>query len=98
MLVVGGTGSLLGAVLGALVVSGLDLFLGDAEQGAVSWLHVGAGTDLVAVAAFMAAVLVFLPRGLTGGREFSLPLRGYRAGGRPTENPTRRTRWTFRPW
>src|SRR5262249_12335302 len=35
MLVVGGTGSLLGAVLGALVVSGLDLFLSDAEQGAV---------------------------------------------------------------
>jgi branched-chain amino acid transport system permease protein len=73
MLVVGGAGSLLGAVVGALVVSGLDSFLSDAEQGAVSWLHLGAGADLVAVAAFMAAVLVFLPGGLTGGREFRLP-------------------------
>jgi branched-chain amino acid transport system permease protein len=79
MLVVGGTRSLLGAVVGALLVSGLDSFLSDAEQGAIGWLHVGAGTSLVAVAAFMAVVLVFLPRGLTGGREFSLrPLRRLR--------------------
>ncbi len=73
MLVVGGMRSLLGAVVGALVISGLDSFLSDAEQGAVSWLHVGAGTALVTVAAFMAVVLVFLPRGLTGGRELTLP-------------------------
>ena len=72
MLVVGGSRSLLGAVVGALVVSGLDSFLSDAEQGAIGWLHVGPGTSLVAVAAFMAVVLVFLPRGLTGGREFTL--------------------------
>ena len=79
MLVVGGTRSLLGAVVGALLVSGLDSFLSDAEQGAIGWLHLGAGTSLVAVAAFMAVVLVFLPRGLTGGREFSLrPLRRLR--------------------
>jgi branched-chain amino acid transport system permease protein len=73
MLVVGGSRSLLGAVVGALVISGLDSFLSDAEQGAVSWLHVGAGTSLVAVAAFMAVVLVFLPQGLTGIREVRLP-------------------------
>jgi branched-chain amino acid transport system permease protein len=90
MLVVGGTGSLLGAVLGALVVSGLDLFLSDAEQGAVSWLHVGAGTSSVTVAAFMAVVLVFLPGGLTGGREFSWravtrAARRGQSGVRPTE-------------
>jgi branched-chain amino acid transport system permease protein len=79
MLVVGGSRSLLGAVVGALAVSGLDSFLSDAEQGAVSWLHVGAGTSLVTVAAFMAVVLVFLPSGLTGGREFSLaPLLRHR--------------------
>jgi branched-chain amino acid transport system permease protein len=76
MLVVGGSRSLFGAIVGALVISGLDSFLSDAEQGAVSWLHVGAGTSLVAVAAFMAIVLVFLPRGLTGGREVSLPRWG----------------------
>jgi branched-chain amino acid transport system permease protein len=73
MLVVGGTGSLLGAVVGALIVSGLDSFLSDAETGDVSWLHAPEGTRLVTVAAFMAAVLVFLPRGLTGGRELRLP-------------------------
>jgi branched-chain amino acid transport system permease protein len=73
MLVVGGIGSLWGAVVGALVVSGLDSFLGDAENGDISWLHAPEGTRLVVVAAFMAAVLVFLPRGLTGGRGLSLP-------------------------
>jgi branched-chain amino acid transport system permease protein len=88
MLVVGGVGSLWGAVVGALLVSGLDSFLGDAENGAVSWLHAPAGTRMVAVAAFMAIVVVFLPRGITGGREFSLAwtrrLRGSpRAGGTP---------------
>jgi len=73
MLVVGGVGSLWGAVVGALLVSGLDSFLGDAENGAVSWLHAPDGTRMVVVAAFMAVVVVFLPRGLTGGRELSLP-------------------------
>jgi branched-chain amino acid transport system permease protein len=73
MLVVGGVGSLWGAVVGALLVSGLDSFLSDAENDSVSWLHAPDGTRLVVVAAFMALVVVFLPRGLTGGREFSLP-------------------------
>jgi branched-chain amino acid transport system permease protein len=73
MLVVGGAGSLWGAVVGALLVSGLDSFLGDAENGAVSWLHAPDGTRMVAVAAFMVIVLIFLPRGLTRGREFALP-------------------------
>jgi branched-chain amino acid transport system permease protein len=79
MLVVGGAGSLWGAVVGALLVSGLDSFLGDAENGAVSWLHAPDGTRMVAVAAFMVIVLIFLPRGLTRGREFALPrFRGSR--------------------
>ena len=73
MLVVGGVGSLWGAVVGALLVSGLDSFLGDAENGAVNWLHAPDGTRMVVVATFMAVVLVFLPRGLTRGREFTLP-------------------------
>jgi len=67
MLVVGGSRSLLGAVVGALVVSGIDSFLSDAETNAISWLHVGAGTSSVVVAAFMALVLIFMPQGLTGG-------------------------------
>jgi branched-chain amino acid transport system permease protein len=85
MLVVGGAGSLWGAVVGALLVSGLDSFLGDAENGAVSWLHAPEGTRMVAVAAFMVIVLIFLPRGLTRGREFALPRfrSSRRAGGTP---------------
>jgi branched-chain amino acid transport system permease protein len=86
MLVVGGVGSLWGAVVGALLVSGLDSFLSDAENGGVSWLHAPDGTRLVVVAAFMAAVVVFVPRGLTGGRELSLrklPRASWRAGGTP---------------
>jgi branched-chain amino acid transport system permease protein len=72
MLVVGGLNSLWGAVVGALVISGLDSFLSDAENGQVGFsLH--PGTRLVVVGAFMALVLVFRPSGLTGGREFSLP-------------------------
>jgi branched-chain amino acid transport system permease protein len=74
MLVVGGVTSLWGAVVGALAVSGLDSFLGQAESG----VHVGfqlnfpTGTRLVTVGALMALTLVLRPVGLTGGREFSL--------------------------
>jgi branched-chain amino acid transport system permease protein len=85
MLVVGGSGSLLGATVGALVVSGIDTFFSDAESDAISWLHVGAGTSSVVVAAFMAIVLVFRPQGLTGGRELRLGLP--RLGRRPAPSP-----------
>lgn len=77
MLVVGGIGSLWGAVVGALLVSGLDSLLGDAENG----IHVGfrltlpGGTRLVTLGALMALVLILRPSGLTGGREFALPWR-----------------------
>ena len=74
MLVVGGATSLWGAVVGALVVSGLDAFLGNAESG----VHVGVtlnlpdGSRLVVLGALMAAVLILRPAGITGGRELSL--------------------------
>jgi branched-chain amino acid transport system permease protein len=77
MLVVGGSASLLGAVVGALLISGLNSFLSDAEQG----IHIGfaltlpTGTRLVAIGVVMAAVLIVRPSGLTGGREFRLPRR-----------------------
>jgi branched-chain amino acid transport system permease protein len=75
MLVVGGTTSLLGAVVGALAVSALDSFLAVAENGAslpFGTLDLPAGTRLVVVGALMAIVLVVRPSGLTGGREFTL--------------------------
>jgi branched-chain amino acid transport system permease protein len=75
MLVVGGLTSLWGAVVGALVVSALDSFLIEAEQGVsvgVS-LDLPQGTRLIFLGAIMALVLIVRPSGLTGGREFHLP-------------------------
>jgi branched-chain amino acid transport system permease protein len=75
MLVVGGVTSLWGAVLGALVVSALDSFLTEAEQGldvGVS-LDLPQGTRVVLLGAIMALVLILRPSGLTGGRELRLP-------------------------
>ena len=71
MLVVGGVASLWGAVLGALVVSGLDSFLSEAEQG-IRGVELPDGTRLIALGAIMALMLILRPGGLTGGREFSL--------------------------
>ena len=81
MLVVGGLTSLWGAVVGALAISGLDSFLGQAESGVDVGvtLDLPTGTRLVVVALAMALVLVLKPSGLTGGREFSLPRRPRKA-------------------
>jgi branched-chain amino acid transport system permease protein len=73
MLVVGGMGSLWGAVIGGLLVSGLDSFLIDAENEQIGGLDAPSGTRLVAVSAFMALVLILKPTGITGGKEFRLP-------------------------
>jgi branched-chain amino acid transport system permease protein len=81
MLVVGGAGSLWGAVVGALAVSALDSFLLDAENGDVGFVNsilgkpLWGGSRLVGVAAFMAIVVILLPSGLTRGREFRIPER-----------------------
>ncbi|MDQ3778170.1 MAG: branched-chain amino acid ABC transporter permease [Actinomycetota bacterium] len=74
MLVVGGLTSLLGAVVGALVVSALDSLLIEAEQGIrVGFtLDLPQGTRLIFLGAIMALVLIVRPSGLTGGREFRL--------------------------
>jgi branched-chain amino acid transport system permease protein len=74
MLVIGGVTSLWGAVLGALVVSALDSFLIEAEQGigVGVTLDLPQGTRLIFLGAIMALVLIVRPSGLTGGREFRL--------------------------
>jgi branched-chain amino acid transport system permease protein len=75
MLVVGGVSSLSGAVLGALLISGLNSFLADAEQGVnIGFqLTLPTGTRLVTIGAVMALVLILRPAGITGGREARLP-------------------------
>ncbi len=78
MLVVGGSGSLLGAVVGALAVNGLYSFLSAATNGVdvLGWnLTVPVGTAEIVLGVLMTAVLVLRPNGLTGGRELSLPRR-----------------------
>ncbi len=70
MLVVGGITSLWGAVVGALAVSGLDAWLGNAEDG-----FLPEGSRLVILGALMALVLILRPTGITGGRELRLPRR-----------------------
>ncbi len=72
MLVVGGASSLFGAVVGALAVSALDSYLAVAENGSsfLGWhIDLPAGTAEIVVGVLMAAVLIFRPAGLTGGRE-----------------------------
>jgi branched-chain amino acid transport system permease protein len=90
MLVIGGSTSLLGAVVGALAVTGVDSFLAEAESGitlAGVHLDLRAGTRIVVVGALMALVLILRPTGLTGGRELSLP-RWRRADRSPRSKPT----------
>lgn len=76
MLVIGGITSLWGAVVGAIAISLITIVLGNSE----SRIHVfglgirsPVGTSLVGVAAIMLLILLLRPRGITGGREFSLP-------------------------
>ena len=86
MLIVGGASSVFGAVVGALLVSGIDSFLGEAENGVNVGVHldVPTGTRLVVVGALMAVMLVLRPAGITGGSEFHLPRWTRRSrGGRP---------------
>ena len=74
MLVVGGMTSLLGAVVGALAISGLDAFLGEAESGVDVGvtLDLPDGSRLIVIGLLMVVTLILRPSGLTGGRELSL--------------------------
>jgi branched-chain amino acid transport system permease protein len=78
MLVVGGSGSLLGAVVGALAISGIYSFFTAAVNTVTvfGWhIHVRAGTADIVLGVLMVLVLIFRPSGITGSREFSLPRR-----------------------
>lgn len=78
MLVVGGASSLLGAVIGALAVGGLDSFLSAAENGVTIFgatVNLWSGTGLVVVGVLMALVLIVWPGGITGGRELTFRRR-----------------------
>jgi branched-chain amino acid transport system permease protein len=72
MLIIGGVGSLWGATVGALLISGLNSLLNEAENG-IGSVDLPTGTRLVTIGAIMALILLFRPQGITGGREFALP-------------------------
>jgi branched-chain amino acid transport system permease protein len=76
MLVVGGIGSLSGAVLGVIVISAISEVLKLAENGfAISGIKVGLplGSQEIVLGVIMIVVLILRPSGLSGGREISLP-------------------------
>ncbi|HEU5215942.1 MAG TPA: branched-chain amino acid ABC transporter permease [Gaiellaceae bacterium] len=78
MLVVGGSGSLLGAVVGALALNGIYSFFQAATNGVdvLGWsFTVPSGTAEIVLGTLMALVLILRPNGITGGRELSLPRR-----------------------
>jgi branched-chain amino acid transport system permease protein len=72
MLVIGGTGSLWGATLGAIVLSLLYSYLSQAENGlslGPVTLTLPSGSSDLVFGVLMMGMLLFRPRGLTGGRE-----------------------------
>jgi branched-chain amino acid transport system permease protein len=78
MLIVGGSGSLLGAVVGALALNGIYSFFSAATNtvDVLGWhLTVPSGTAEIVLGVLMAVVLILRPSGITGSREFSLPRR-----------------------
>jgi branched-chain amino acid transport system permease protein len=84
MLVIGGVNSLWGAVVGALLISGLDSFLSNVEDGIDVGVRLDApeGTGVIVLGALMALMLLLRPVGVTGGREFSVRWAiGARSGG-----------------
>jgi branched-chain amino acid transport system permease protein len=76
MLIIGGRTSLLGAVVGAVAISGLSELLLRAEQGA----SIRSLQDCV-LAVLMLGILILRPRGITGGREFHWRRRSPGPGG-----------------
>lgn len=81
MLVVGGLNSLTGAVAGVLIITSLGELLRHAERGVdLGPIIIGAhpGLQELGLAALMLVILIFRPRGLTGGREIGLWPRSLR--------------------
>ena len=76
MLVVGGTTSLAGAVVGAIVLSAVSELLRRVEAGVdIAGMHIGSrpGIREVGLAVVMLVVLLIRPRGITNGREIGWP-------------------------
>jgi branched-chain amino acid transport system permease protein len=78
MLVVGGIGSLGGAVVGAVVVSALEEVLQRLQNGvSIGSLHITLpnGTESLVLAFLLLVIMIVRPAGIMGGRELSIPPR-----------------------
>lgn len=76
MLVIGGIGSLWGAVLGALTIATLNAVLAEATRGIGIGsfdVEIPGGTRLLTLGTVMLVVVLFLPNGLTRSRELRWP-------------------------
>lgn len=80
MLVIGGSRSLWGATVGAVLISLLDSWLSAAENTvhvfSLFTVTIPTGSSDLILGAIMAAMLLFRPAGITGGAEFSLAFAG----------------------
>lgn len=84
MVVVGGIGSLTGAVVGVVLISAVQFELGRLQNGdLIGGVTLPAGTVEVVVAVILLLILVVRPDGLSRGREVPLPRRWRRSGGTP---------------
>jgi branched-chain amino acid transport system permease protein len=78
MLVIGGMGSLAGAVAGALVIAALTELLRQVEIGVdIGGMTIAAPPGLgdAILALIMLLIILFRPKGIAGGREISWPFR-----------------------
>jgi branched-chain amino acid transport system permease protein len=81
MMVVGGIGTLSGAVIGTAVVQAWSSLLSHAENGMTLvgvHVRVPSGLSELGLAVMMLAILLVRPRGLVGGREVPWPFRSRR--------------------
>jgi branched-chain amino acid transport system permease protein len=91
MLVIGGAGSLTGAVVGALAISALTEALREAEVGfSIGGIHLAAPAGLgdSALALLMLVIILYRPEGIAGGREIGFPSRSAPVAGRSDAPPT----------
>jgi branched-chain amino acid transport system permease protein len=81
MLVLGGTNSVWGAVLGVVVYTALDVVLVSLQSGLTLGGYIVTipdGTRPLALGAILILMLLFRPQGVTGGRELTWPPAGRR--------------------
>jgi branched-chain amino acid transport system permease protein len=91
MLVIGGAGSLTGAVVGALAISALTEALREAEAGfSIGGTHLAAPAGLgdSALALLMLVIILYRPKGIAGSREIGFPSRSAPVAGRSDTPPS----------